>query len=169
MSTVHTPAPERPDLAESEPDDLFVVAFDGYMVACDAVEAAQALYATQTLELPEDARRPARALIGLRTVDGKPAPLYAHSHEEISTAAAVMRDASNGDPISDLPVIDAFEDAAHAALDLDEDELAIAQQAVGLDDALMRLAEAVQQQNEARQWLLSIVPIRRTMAAASRQ
>lgn len=152
-------------VGDEDEGDLFVIAYDGYMAACDAVETAQALCARLQPTLPEDARRSARALIGLQTIDGRPVPRYAHSHEEIATAAMVMRNASNGDPISDLPVIEAFEDAAHAALDLDDEQLAIARQAIGLDVALLQLAEAVQEQDEAREWLLSIVPISQVGAA----
>lgn len=159
MSTAQTPAAGRPDLSQGEPDDLFIIAYDEYLAAIDRMEALAAECERIGAAMPRELQRNPRALIGLTTVNGKSVPVYAASHAEIDQATAVMLEGSSGDTVTDLPIIEAFGKAAHAALDADDKQLHEARIACGLDDALERHLASFDDIREARARLLAIVPI----------
>jgi hypothetical protein len=159
MSTEQTPSTERPDLSRDEPEDLFIIAYDEYLAAVDRTDQLAKECERAGAAMPMAMRRNPRALIGLTTANGKSVPVYAASHDEIDQAADAMVEGSNGDAVTDLPVIEAFGKAAHAALDADEQQLRDARVAYGLDDALERHLASFDDIREARERMLAIVPI----------
>jgi hypothetical protein len=157
MRTV--PSRPQPAIEADEPEDLFVVAWDEYNTALDEVDAAKAALERLQEALPADAKRPCRALIGVTTEDGKPVAVYAHTHEEIDEAAEAMRRGSNGDAMTDAPIIEAFAAAAHEALQRDAERGMKAQDVAGLPAARERYHVAWADACVARDRMLTIVPI----------
>ncbi|HEV7286608.1 MAG TPA: hypothetical protein VGN75_17280 [Kaistia sp.] len=159
MSTEQTPSTERPDLSRDEPEDLFIIAYDEYLAAVDRTDQLAKECERTGAAMPMAMRRNHRALIGLTTANGKSVPVYAASHDEIDQAADAMVEGSSGDAVTDLPVIEAFGKAAHAALDADDKQLREARVAYGLDDALERHLTSFDDIRQARERMLAIVPI----------
>lgn len=154
-----TPDQHRTSPEPDEPEDLFVLAFDEYTAALDEVDAAKAEIERLQEALPADAKRPCRALIGVTTEDGKPVAVYAHTHEEIDEAAEAMRRGSDGDPVTDSPIIEAFAAAAHEALRQDAERGMRAQDELRLPAARERYHAAWADACVARDRMLTIVPI----------
>jgi hypothetical protein len=159
MSTMHTPSSERPDVNRDEPDDLFIIAYDEHLAAVDRTDELAKECERVSASMPREMQRNPRALIGLTTEDGKSAPLYAETHDEIDRATDVMLEGCSGDAVTDLPVIEAFGKAAHAALDADENQLREARVFYGLDEALERHLDSFADIRETRERMLAIVPI----------
>lgn len=153
------PSLEKATPQTDEPEDLFVLAFDEYSAALDVLDAAKAEVEQLQDALPDDARRPCRALIGVTTEDGRPVAVYAHTHEEIDEAVEAMRRGSNGDTVTDTPIIEAFAAAAHEALRQDAERGMEAQVKLGLPAARERYHVAWADACVARDRMLTIVPI----------
>lgn len=142
-----------------EPEDLFVLAWNEYTAALDEVDAAMVEIERLQAALPNDARRPCRALVGVTTEDGNPTAVYAHTHEEIDAAAEAMRQGSDGGAEIDMYVIDVFAAAAHEALRQDAERGMKAQDEAGLPAARERYHVAWADACVARDRMLTIVPI----------
>ncbi|WP_018182124.1 hypothetical protein [Kaistia granuli] len=159
MSTARSAIPSNASLIADEPDDLFIIAYDEYAAALDELDAAEKEVDRLCGILPDDARRPCCALIGVTTEDGKAVAVYAHTHEEIDEAVETMRRGSDGDPVSDTPIIEAFAAAAHEALRQDAERGIRAQNELGLPAARERYYVARSDVSVARDRMLTIVPI----------
>ncbi|WEK50974.1 MAG: hypothetical protein P0Y66_02540 [Candidatus Kaistia colombiensis] len=159
MSTPRATFVPTPSPASEEPTDLFVIAYDEALAALDEVEAADAAFERLKQCAPAEARRPPRALIGITTEDGRSVAVYAHTHEEIDEAAEAMRVGSNGDAVTDAPVIEAFAAAAHEALRQDSERIMLAHSVSGLQEARDRYNAAWAKAEDARARLITIVPI----------
>jgi len=159
MDPTHSAAIEHLRQPEEDQGDPFIVAYDEFLVARDYEAALAQECEAVAATMPDSVKRNPRALLGAERVGEQTVAVFANSHEEIDQAMDRMQLAPDLGETTDLTVIQSFRAAAHAAFDLDAILLESARQRCGLDDALARHRDALEEKRLALDYMLSLTPV----------